>query len=244
MNLTKKSKLLLLNTLVFGILWGTSSHAQNEPTVTMGVPFYQGSGCPEGTAAITLSPDSKVLSVLFDAFMIEIGGEFGVERDVLECDLSVPLHIPAGYQVSLVKVDYRGFAFIPRLGKMRVRSRYSFYYPGTGRRTRPFTRQRTRLGPIDEEFIVSVRMNERLLWSACGEDMDMNLNAQLEGQTNRWNEEGLLTLDSLDATVDSKTEYYLNWRKCIDQPRRPRREPPHRPSGRRGSRYCPSRNCN
>ena len=234
-SVSKKS--ILGSLVVMGLLWALPSQSQ----VTMGEPDYDGSGCPFGSASITLSPDNKVLSVLFDSFLVEVGQ--GISGQSLDCQMKVPFHIPEGYQVSLVKIDYRGYSLIPRLGKMRVLSQYSFTYPGQGQTTKTFSKQNTRLGPIDEDFFISVRMNKRLLWSTCGEDVELNLNAEIEAQTNRWDEEGLLTLDSLDQTVESKTEYYLNWRKCVDNPRRPSRIPPNRDPGRRGGRYCPRRNC-
>ena len=47
----------------------------------LGVPGYGGNGCPSGSASVTLSPDQKSLSVLFDQYMAEAGGFNGKQVD-------------------------------------------------------------------------------------------------------------------------------------------------------------------
>ena len=54
--------------------------AQN-PGISLGYPGYGGTGCPQGTASATLSPDGTALSVLFDQFVVEAGGTTGRRVD-------------------------------------------------------------------------------------------------------------------------------------------------------------------
>ena len=41
-----------------------SAFAQND--IALGTPGYGGNGCPAGSASVTLSPDAKSLSIIFD----------------------------------------------------------------------------------------------------------------------------------------------------------------------------------
>lgn len=45
--------------------------------ISLGEPGYGGTGCPSGTVSVTLSPDAKSLSLLFDEYVVSVGGETG-----------------------------------------------------------------------------------------------------------------------------------------------------------------------
>src|SRR5258708_1302919 len=81
--------------------------------VRLGNPEYGGSGCPAGSAAVAVSPDARALSILFDQFIAEAGGDTGRSITRKTCNLAVPVHIPQGYSVSIFQIDYRGFNSLP-----------------------------------------------------------------------------------------------------------------------------------
>src|SRR5687767_2321492 len=85
----------------------------NPSDIRLGTPAIGGSGCPQGTASAVLSPDGKTLSVLFDQFQVEAGRTTGKQIDRKTCDMGIPVHVPQGFAVSVLQVDYRGFNALP-----------------------------------------------------------------------------------------------------------------------------------
>ena len=49
-------------------------------TIQLGQPAYGGTGCPAGTASVSLSPDNQAISILFDQYVVEAGGAKGFDR--------------------------------------------------------------------------------------------------------------------------------------------------------------------
>ena len=197
------------------VLLTSNAHAQ-DLDATIGNVEYSGSGCDFGTAAVVLSPDAQVLSIMFDDFIVEAGGEFFPRRSLKKCLLKIPVDVPKGVRVSLRKVDYRGYAFLPNMASMRFRSSYNFFYPTLNKRTYTLSKQRTKFGEMDDEYFITQDINDVHLWSKCGKDLELNLTAEIEAKTNRYNDEVYVTLDSADTDIESRVEYHLTWEKCID----------------------------
>jgi hypothetical protein len=142
------------------------SQAMAQDDIKLGVPAYGGTGCPSGTASVTLSPDSKTLSVLFDQFIAEAGSSVGRTLDRRSCNLAIPVNIPSGYSVSLFQVDYRGFVSIPRGGSGQFRAEYFFAGSRGPVRTVNFS------GPSERNYLVTDNLEaQALVWSRCGEDV-------------------------------------------------------------------------
>jgi hypothetical protein len=67
--------------------------------ISLGEPGYGGTGCPDGTVSVTLSPDQKSLSLLFDQYQVEVGGDTGKSFDRKSCNIAIPVHVPQGLSV-------------------------------------------------------------------------------------------------------------------------------------------------
>src|SRR5262245_38876143 len=79
--------------------------------IQLGDLSYAGTGCPIGSASISVSPDQKSISVLFDQYVVEAGGAKAFDRK--NCNLALPVHVPQGYSIAVVGIDYRGFTLLP-----------------------------------------------------------------------------------------------------------------------------------
>ncbi|MCB0364882.1 MAG: DUF4360 domain-containing protein [Bdellovibrionaceae bacterium] len=207
--------------------------------VKVGMPRHAGSGCPAGTLSATLSPDAKTLSMLFDNYMVEAGDSSGTRRSMLDCQLVIPVDVPNGYQVSVVKLDYRGFNLLPNKAVARYDAVYFFTDTQTGHKYRKkFRRKKEFRGPVEEEYAMSSKINKREIWSACGRSFDLNINTSIWVQS-QTGEDALATLDSIDSNVEEYVDYHLVWRACSMAPpsRPPRFDPrnPGRPGPGRGN---------
>ena len=184
------------------------AQAQLQSGIKLGDPSYGGTGCPAGTASVTLSPSQDALSILFDQFVAEAGGIYGRRVDRKSCNLSIPVQIPQGYSVAVIQTDYRGFNLVPAMGAMnKIESEY-FWAGIRGPKYSQIYR-----GPINDNFTLSNGiLAESLVWTPCGATITLRVNTNIMTQTNARNDQSMMTVDSADIT--SGLIYHLQWRQC------------------------------
>ncbi|EYR81693.1 MULTISPECIES: DUF4360 domain-containing protein [unclassified Shinella] len=191
--------------LLASLFLATAAHAQADD-ISLGTPGYGGSGCPANSVAATLSPDGKALSLLFDEYVVEAGGETGKSFDRKTCNVAIPVHVPQGRSVSVLAIDYRGFNQLPR----GARSQFNVEYFFAGTRGPAF--RQTFTGPQEKDYLISNKLTaESLVWSACGEDVNLRTNSSIRVNTTR-GQEAMATVDTQD--VKAAIIYQLQWRKC------------------------------
>lgn len=197
----------LLLTTVFSLL----SVVAKADDIALQEPSYGGTGCPQGTVGVALSPDAKSLSVVFDQYLAEAGKSAGKTLDRKTCNLVVPIHIPQGMSVSVLKVDYRGYTYVPRSAQAKFDVEYflkSFNSNNTGPKA-----SRTFNGPVDKDYLISHNLGvTATVWSACGEDVNLRINSSITARTNSKRDDVLATVDSTD--IAGGMIYHLQWKKC------------------------------
>lgn len=173
----------------------------------LGQPAYGGTGCPAGTASVSVSPDESAVSVLFDQFIAEAGRTTGRRIDRKSCNLTIPVQVPQGYSVAVFQVDYRGFNAVPRGGVNRFDSEYFWAGSRGPRLSRIFS------GPTNDNFTVTDGlMASTLVWAPCGASVNLRVNASMMAQANAAMEQTIGAVDSAD--VSSGLVYHIQWRRC------------------------------
>lgn len=173
----------------------------------LGTPAYGGNGCPAGTASVTLSPDETAVSILFDQFMTEAGGVTGKTVDRKSCNLTLPVQVPNGYSVSVFQVDYRGFNAVPAGGYNRFDAEYFWAGSRGPKITRMFN------GPMMDSFTLTDRLlASTLVWTPCGQSVNLRVNAAMMSKTNRRGDDVLGSVDSAD--ISSGLIYHIQFRRC------------------------------
>lgn len=196
-------KNILMGGLAALALSSTVAHADD---ISLGVPGYGGTGCPTGTISVTLSPDNKALSLLFDQYQVQAGGTSGRSFDRKSCNVAIPVHVPQGLSVSVLDVDYRGFNHLASGGSSQFNVEY-FFAGGRGPAFR-----KSFYGPLDSDYTISNQIvAESMVWSGCGVDVNLRTNSSMRVNT-RNNAEALATVDSED--VKAAIVYHLQWRTC------------------------------
>lgn len=188
------------------LLTASFAFATGPNGVKLGHPQYGGNGCPQGTASAALSPDAQSLSILFDEFSAEAGGE-NKKTVRKSCNIAVPVHVPGGYSVSIFKIDYRGFNDLPS----GAWSRFSVEYFFAGTRGPQF--RKTFRGPSSDDFVLNNKLRGRAIsYSRCGEDVNLRINASIMAKVRNSRQEAIATVDSAD--IKSGLVYHLGWRRC------------------------------
>lgn len=205
----KEKSMKFLTTVLVGLvgLASSAAHAGDLNDVYLGKPGHAGSGCPSDTVSATLSPDKKSLSILFDDYLVEAGPSIGKKMARKNCQLAIPVHVPNGFSVSLMSVDYRGYLFLPR----RAQSVFTAEYFFAGIRG-PRLQKRFR-GGMDDDYMIS----EKLViladsWSKCGEDVNLRIATSMRLRNTDRREDAMATVDSID--MKSGILYKLQYRKC------------------------------
>lgn len=173
--------------------------------VFLGIPGYGGSGCPAGSASITLSPGQKSLSIIFDEFIVEAGGRKKIARK--SCNIAIPVHVPQGLSVSIIKVDYRGFVSQAKGATTRLSTEY-FFAGKKGLKLRRIFK-----GEQEEDFTLTDTLGLfAQVWSACGKSVNLRVNTSLLTRSNKFRDETLAMIDSAD--FEAGLVYHLKWKNC------------------------------
>lgn len=194
--------LLVLGTL----LAAQMSLAQLLPGIRLGQPDYGGTGCPAGTASAVLSPDQNEISIMFDQFVAEAGGDTRRTVDRKACDLGIPIHVPQGYSLAVIQTDFRGYNLVSRGGMNRLNTEY-FWANQRG----PVYSNVFRGPQNDDYFTSNGVMVEGVVWTPCGLSTNLRIRATIMTQTSR-NEQSMMTVDSAD--VSAGLIYHIQWRQC------------------------------
>jgi hypothetical protein len=193
---------------------GAPAHAAPASTpsddMVIDVAAANGSGCPWGSADVTVSPDNKAFTVTYSQFTAQTGAGTKPTDFRKNCQLALNVHVPQGYTFAVAGADYRGYAHLER-GASGTESA-NYYFQGEAQSTQirhDFT------GPADADWqrTDSVGIGS-LSFLPCGEERYLNVNTEL--RVNRgWSSSkatSFLTMDSTDGRID--TVYHVAWKKC------------------------------
>lgn len=189
-NLTSTLKKVLFPVV---LTFSMTALAYNPNTISLGEPGYGGNGCPSGSASATLSPDGKSLSILFDSFSAEAGGDTHRSIDRKSCNIAIPVHVPNGLSISVVQVDYRGFNGLPAGATSRFNVEY-FFAGAEGPKY-----QKNFRGPLSDEYLIDNKLAlGALVWSPCGADVNLRVNASMMAINTSRFDNAIATVDSAD----------------------------------------------
>lgn len=185
---------------------GFASSAQAQSNITLGDPGYGGTGCPGGSVSATLSPDATSLSLLFDEYIVEAGGDTGKRFDRKSCNIAIPVHVPQGLSIAVLAIDYRGYNNVPQGASTDFNVEYFF----AGARGPTF--RKTFRGPLDDDYLIQNKLTaQSVVWSACGADVNLRTNSSIRVSTVQ-NRQAMATVDSQD--VSAAIIYQLQWKRC------------------------------
>ncbi|MBF0315325.1 MAG: DUF4360 domain-containing protein [Oligoflexia bacterium] len=213
--------------IIFQIAFAFADDPLTPPLpITLNAPSYRGNGCPQGTLSAILSPDQTSLSLLFDNYVTVAGGTSGNKIDAKSCNIMIPINVPSGYSIAIIKSDYRGFLNVPDGADCDMQVNFFFHgHAGNFKHERRWDDRDQRASRHNQDFFLSHEIRENLRsWSKCeNKQINLQVDSNLRVRTNRQNEEVYASLDTIDMTA-SGIVYKIAMKKC-PLPQRP----PHRP---------------
>lgn len=177
--------------------------------VTIEIATVNGSGCPEGTAAVAVSEDKEAFTVTYSDYMAVTGGSSSPLDFRKNCQINMKVHVPQGFTYAIASADYRGFAFLqPGATAME---KASYYFQGM-----PQTSAISHT--LEGEFVDNWQFTDendvaQLVFKPCGEERNFNINTELRvfGGDDP-SKTSFISMDSTDGTI--KTTYQFAWKTC------------------------------
>ncbi|MGK3201775.1 DUF4360 domain-containing protein [Amycolatopsis sp. MEPSY49] len=188
------------------------SPASSAPTekITLDVKTINGSGCPAGTATATadVASDNTSFTVHYTNFTAKAGGGASALDARKNCQINVLVHVPQGFTYAIAEAEYRGFAHIESGASALEQANY--YFTGTA----PTARVRhTYPGPFHGVWRATDTTDvAALVFAPCGEDRNLNINAELRADAGSSGGTSYIEMDSEHASVD--TIYHFAWKTC------------------------------
>ncbi|KAJ4334459.1 hypothetical protein N0V95_009162 [Ascochyta clinopodiicola] len=168
-----------------------------------------GTGCPQGTVSSVISDDRSTMTLIYDTYVASIGPNIAVTEQRKNCQLTVELEYPGGFQYSILSADYRGYANIEKGISGTLKSTY--YFAGLAPQT---STQYDFVGPVTGDYVKHDEADSTsTVMSPCGSKGNLlNINSQIRLTSSNPKATGLLTTDSTDLKF--KQVVYVQWKKC------------------------------
>ncbi|MFI9306891.1 DUF4360 domain-containing protein [Streptomyces triculaminicus] len=179
--------------------------------VVIDVASVNGSGCPAGTAAVSVAPDNTAFTVSYSDYLAQVGVGSKPTDFRKNCQLGLKVHVPQGWTYAIARADYRGFAHLERGATGMERA--SYYFQGSPNTTAVSHRF---AGPVSENWQTSdVTDVNALVYAPCGVQRILNVNTELRvgaGTSDPATTTSFMAMDSTDGNVN--TLYHFAWKEC------------------------------
>lgn len=199
----------------FTILAGASSSAlaSSPSDVYIKSISYNGSGCPKYSVNENLSSDKKAFTLTFSEYIAEAGPGLSLRDGRKNCQVTLDLNVPQGWQFSVGTFDYRGFVYLENKS-VRATHNTSYYFQGQGRTGR-FSQSMKGFKDDYYQYREQVGL-ESLVWSSCNASRALNINTSISVKNYKKKKnpdaEGIIGTDSLDGSI--KQIWGIRWRRC------------------------------
>jgi hypothetical protein len=178
--------------------------------IVIKVATVNGSGCPQGTAAVAVSEDNTAFTVTYSDYLAQAGGGSDPTAFRKNCQLNLIVHVPQGFTYAIASADYRGFAAL-QPGASAVQ-RASYYFQGSSQTT---SKNHTFTGAYNDNWQATDTTDwAQLVWAPCGVQRNFNINTEIRvnAGTPSAAKVSFMTMDSTDG--DISTVYHMAWKEC------------------------------
>lgn len=194
-------------------LFGSSAFGGNPPPpqdrIVIGTVAVNGSGCPAGTAAVTVFPDNTAFTVTYSNYLARVGPGSAPTDRKKDGQLNLRVHVPGGYTYAIVSAGYRGFASLAPGASGTQGASHPFQGNAhTTNSTHHFKGGFNSNWQTTDTVDVAARV-----FAPCGEERNLNINTVLrvERGTSSPSATSFVEMDSTDGRI--KTVYQMAWKR-------------------------------
>ncbi|MGV6808891.1 MAG: DUF4360 domain-containing protein [bacterium] len=192
-----KAVSMVLSSAVLGLTMLSGNASANDPVYFKAPINFAGTGCPAGSVAVT-GEFTDTLSILYDQFDAGKDSTSGKRRAA--CSFAVPVHVPQGYQVSVLTADWQGYAE----GRAELKRKYFF----AGEPHVPTQTNRINSHNGKDFLYRDARIHESLSFSKCGEDKILRINSSVKAKGGS----SYIAVDTAD--LKNTVQFQLQWKRC------------------------------
>lgn len=164
-----------------------------------------GSGCPKGTADVTVDETGTLFEATFSKYTVETGKHTTASDWRKNCKLTINMGFTEGFQFSILETSMKGFAEIPKGAKGHCDNTFSF----TGQKDTVNFGVELKgkySGAFDLQSDPSI-----VAWSPCGGSTAiLNMNTQCNLSPTHL--PALIAVDSVSGKLTVK--FAVQWKKC------------------------------
>jgi hypothetical protein len=214
---------IAVSTLVTAVVLGAGGAAYAEgagadpeglapPTgrITLDVVSVNGSGCPAGTANVTMLSDNTGFRITYSSFLAQAGGNSKATDFRKNCQVGLEIHIPQGFTYAIARADYRGRAHLASGASGLHRTNY--YFQGSADNN--FIDHRF-TGPVSGTWRnTDITDVNALVFEPCGQVSNLNINTELRVDTGSSADSAVssLSMSASDGSVDTIVQF--QWKQC------------------------------
>lgn len=183
-----------------------------EPILIQNIT-YKGTGCvDESTASVNIAEDKQAFTVTFSEFAAQTGPMLSPLEGRKNCNLTIDLDIPYGWQFSIASFNFRGYISLDQ-GVVAEHSA-TYFLQGDPKQLKFAS---TAKGAYNGEYVYTDNIGiGSTVWSRCGIKRALNVNTAINVRnTNKVkypNASGFIANDSIDGEI--RQVYGLTWRQC------------------------------
>ena len=185
-----------------------AASAPPSGSITLEVQTVNGSGCPAGTANVSMLPDNTGFKIVYSAFRAEDGGTADPLDIRKNCQVNLLVHIPQGFTFAVARADYRGGAHLENGATALERSNY--YYQGSSGNNYA---DHTFAGPLDGTWrATDITQTADLVFAPCGVVRGLNINTELRVDAGASAAKSYISLRASDGEVYTLVQFH--WKRC------------------------------
>ncbi|AGL17584.1 DUF4360 domain-containing protein [Actinoplanes sp. N902-109] len=177
--------------------------------MTVSVQTVNGSGCPAGTAAVTMQPDNTGFRITYSDFIARAGGSASPVDFRKNCQVNLLVHIPQGFTFAVARADYQGRARLADGATALERSNYYYQSSPDNNYADHYV-----YGAYSGTWhTVDATPVTELVYGPCGETRSLNVNTEL--RVDPGGATGATNWISLRASEgDVYTAVQFSWLQC------------------------------
>lgn len=180
------------------------------PRVELLEPSFAGSGCPRGSADVTITADAKKIDITFDSFFVEADNAVGHTAAKKNCDTIIRVKIPHGFSLAIERIKYNGINNLPYGANAHIIGDHFFNHEELAIVSKRF------YGSTSSPFDISARIPyQGLYWTPCGEEATIASQTSLAVSASKSLYPASVQVD--DRELRPGISYDLLWRSCKEQ---------------------------